>query len=98
MMHRYHVEAGRELIKAAQFYEAQRDNLGDEFLDEVDAGIASILEVPERWAKLDDEYRRYQLHRFPYGLVYHRISEDTIEIVAVMHLRRRPGYWRWRVR
>jgi hypothetical protein len=98
MKHRYHVEAGRELIEAAQFYEAQRSLLGDEFLDEVGAGIAAILVAPERWPKLDDEYRRYQLHRFPYGLIYHPVSEEMIEIVAVMHLRRRPEYWRRRGR
>ena len=55
MKHHYHVEAGRELIEAAQFYEAQRSLLGDEFLDEVGAGIAAILVAPERWPKLDDE-------------------------------------------
>jgi hypothetical protein len=33
--------------------------------------------------------------RFPYGVIY-RLSGDTVEIVAVMHLSRKPGYWKHR--
>jgi hypothetical protein len=34
--------------------------------------------------------------RFSYGIVY-QIYEDTVRIIAVAHLRRRPGYWDKRV-
>jgi hypothetical protein len=34
--------------------------------------------------------------KFPYGLLY-RIEPARIYIVAVMHLHRRPGYWRSRL-
>jgi hypothetical protein len=33
------------------------------------------------------------LNRFPYAILY-RIASDEVQIVAVMHLHRRPGYWR----
>ncbi len=33
------------------------------------------------------------MRRFPYGLIY-RIQSDRVVIVAVMHLKRRPFYWR----
>jgi hypothetical protein len=39
---------------------------------------------------------RCRVNRFPYGLVY-EVSGEEIVIVAVMHLHRRPGYWRDRV-
>ncbi|MBA3346286.1 MAG: type II toxin-antitoxin system RelE/ParE family toxin [Gemmatimonadales bacterium] len=32
------------------------------------------------------------LRRFPYSLLY-RIETDRIYVLAVMHHRRRPGYW-----
>jgi hypothetical protein len=41
--------------------------------------------------------RRIIVPRFPYALLY-RATSDRILIVAVMHLHRRPGYWRSRVR
>jgi toxin ParE1/3/4 len=39
--------------------------------------------------------RRYLLHRFPFQIVY-RARGETIEVVAVAHLKRRPGYWKSR--
>ncbi len=98
MKHRYHPVAGRELIEAARYYESCRAGLGDEFLDAVDAGIAAVLEAPDRASQLDAEYRRHRIDRFPYGLVYHRLTDDLIEFVAVMNLRREPDYWRERLR
>jgi plasmid stabilization system protein ParE len=32
------------------------------------------------------------MKRLPYGIVY-RLREETVEIVAVMHLSREPQYW-----
>jgi toxin ParE2 len=36
---------------------------------------------------------RYRLRRFPYGLVY-RLAESEIVVLAVMHLHRKPDYWK----
>jgi hypothetical protein len=35
--------------------------------------------------------------RFPFGVVY-EIESENISVIAIMHLRRRPGYWKRRVR
>ena len=40
--------------------------------------------------------RRRMLNRFPYGLLY-AVEADRIIVVAVMHLHRRPGYWKDRL-
>ncbi|WP_407936397.1 hypothetical protein [Limnochorda pilosa] len=37
--------------------------------------------------------RRVLVRGFPYQVVYH-LRPDEIVIVAVAHLKRRPGYWR----
>jgi plasmid stabilization system protein ParE len=42
------------------------------------------------------EELRYLLKRYPFIIVY-RIAADRIEIVAVAHGKRRPGYWRRRL-
>jgi len=36
--------------------------------------------------------RRALLNDFPYSVIY-RIKGDVVEIVAIMHQRRKPGYW-----
>jgi hypothetical protein len=36
--------------------------------------------------------RRLVLHRFPHAVLY-RATAGEVQIIAVMHLHRRPGYW-----
>jgi hypothetical protein len=39
-----------------------------------------------------DVFRRYLLHKFPFSVVYLE-RPDFIEVIAVAHHRRKPGYW-----
>ena len=48
---------------------------------------------PKRWLTLRGENRKLNFHRFPYAIVY-SLRADTIYIKAVMHLHRRPFYWK----
>ena len=81
------------MVEAARFYERRRAGLGFDFLAEVERSIARMREYPEAGRPVRAATRRRLLRRFPYGLLY-RLDADEIVIVAVMHLRRRPGYWR----
>jgi hypothetical protein len=38
-------------------------------------------------------YRRRNLDRFPYAIIYHPLPDDVLEVVAVIHQMRKPGYW-----
>ncbi len=85
-----------ELEESIEYYNGRREELGDEFAEEVESTIQRILEYPKAWHPLSPRTRRCRTRRFPYGVIY-QIREDVILIVAVMHLRRKPGYWRARV-
>jgi len=53
----------------------------------------AIRRAPERFPELEPGIRRrLVLHRFPYAVLY-RLVGDEIQVVAIMHMRRRPGYW-----
>ncbi len=91
-----HREAEAELTAALERYEQWSPGLGRDFLDEFEAGIQRIREHPEAWPVLRGEARRYLLRRFPFGLVY-AIRPGEIYLIAVMHLKRRPFYWKDRV-
>jgi plasmid stabilization system protein ParE len=39
---------------------------------------------------------RVMLHRYPYFVVFRELARK-IQIVAVAHAKRRPGYWRGRI-
>jgi toxin ParE1/3/4 len=92
----FHPEAQDELISAAQFYEAQAPGLGLDFIETVRQTYERLLESPASGPAFGRHLRRLLVPKFPYGLLY-RVEAERIYIIAVMHLRRRPGYWRSRV-
>ena len=92
----YHPFALEELIQAAEYYEFRVEGLGERFLDEIDAAVADVTESSDRWPYFLLNTRKRLLDRFPYTVVYLDDSE-RIFILAVMHQRRRPGYWKKRL-
>ena len=89
-------EAEEEMYEAARYYESQASGLGIDYISEVERAVASIAEFPKTWPKLEGELRRRLVRRFPFGILYFN-EKDVIVVVAVAHLRRRPGYWRRRI-
>ncbi|TKJ37985.1 plasmid stabilization protein [candidate division LCP-89 bacterium B3_LCP] len=87
--------AEEELFDAASYYNAQADGLGDDFIAKVESVVHRIAENPRSGKIVRGEIRRYLIRRFPFGILY-RIDPEEIVIIAVMHLRRRPGYWKRR--
>ena len=65
------------------------------FLDELDVAIERIGQHPRQYSAYEFGTRRMVLRRFPYLVVF-REAASGIEIIAVAHGRRRPGYWRER--
>ena len=89
--------AEEELEEAAKWYEAAREGLGAEFLDEFEVGVRRITEFPHAWHPLSKRTRQYRLNRFTYGIVY-QMRDGEVVIFAVAHLHRRRRYWRGRLR
>ncbi len=55
-----------------------------------------ILSFADSWPKLSENTRRARTNRFPYGLIY-TSDKNVIIVVAVMHLHRKPDYWKSRL-
>jgi plasmid stabilization system protein ParE len=94
-------EADAEMAEAARWYEEHRAGLGSEFLDAVDEAVVRIGETPRMGSPVpgtsDQSIRRRPVRRFPYHVVYLELS-DRLQILAIAHDRRRPGYWVGRLR
>jgi hypothetical protein len=86
-----------ELAAAALYYEGRSPGLGSRLVDTADAALQEIPINPMLCHEIDPGYRQKLLRRFPFAFVY-RIDPGEIVVVAFMHLRRRPGYWRGRDR
>ena len=91
----FHREAEAELVAAARFYDSHRLGLGLDFIAEVQRAVGVLAAYPRMGRPFSKRLRRVLVPRFPYGLLY-EIGVDQILIVAVAHVRRRPGYWRHR--
>ena len=89
----FHPEAEAEFIEAVGFYDKVEPSLGEEFSLEVLAAIRNILSYPNAWPVLEGSIRRCLINRFPYGVLY-SAEPDRVFILALMHLHRRPGYWK----
>ena len=88
--------ARAEFRDAIAFYNAQRAGLGYDFSAEIKKAIQRIMEYPEAWSLISKRARRCRVNRFPFGVIY-QVREDTLLIVAVMHLHREPDSWRRRL-
>ena len=89
--------AEEEMVAAAQFYESHSHGLGAEFLDEVQRSVQVLSSNPRTAPVIKAGIRRRLLKRFPFGILY-AVESDTVVVLAVMHLRRRPGYWESRAK
>lgn len=85
-----------ELRDAINYYNSERPGLGIEFAREIRLTINRIKAHPYAWTKVDDEIRRCLTDRFPYSALYQIIGQEII-IVAFMHHKRHPEYWRDRI-
>ena len=91
----FHPAAQDEFVETVDYYEAAGAGLGHQFLAAVRACLDRILAHPEIGVRRRAT-RRLVVDGFPYDVVY-RVQPDAIEVLALAHHRRRPGYWRRRV-
>lgn len=90
-----HPEAEAELEAAAIWYEDRQAGLGHDFLHEFERTLRRIVREPTRWQTVQGENRKVNFARFPYAIIY-SVRGEEISLKAVMHLHRRPFYWRHR--
>lgn len=91
----FHPEAVDEAAAAREWYQTRSQGAAQAFVAEIDHAIQQIIEDPSRWPKHSHETRRYLFRKFPFAMVYREL-DTVIQVVAVAHGRRRPGYWKSR--
>jgi len=88
----FHEAARFEISEAVVFYNNQSPGLGDALAAEVRVAVAKIIANPDAGFPVRPSIRRHLLGRFPYSVLYAATGE-RLRVLAVMHQRRRPGYW-----
>lgn len=82
------VEARNDLYLAAAFYEDQREELGEEFIDAVFADL-STLEHHGGTHRIVHGCHRKLTTRFPFAIFY-VIADSTVDVIAILDCRQDP--------
>lgn len=88
--------AARDIAKIAIWYEGRERDLGERFLDAVDAFLEGLEEHPLRYRIAHGPWRRALMPRFPYCIFY-RVMADEVFVIGVFHGRRDPWAWMQRI-
>jgi len=94
--HVFHPEARAELIAAGRYYMQKSASVAERFYEEIEQVLVEVIERPHMRRMFDPPARRHFGASFPYALIYID-RPDSVWIVAVMHFKQRPGYWRDRL-
>ena len=89
----FHEEAAAEYDAAFDWYLGRSLDAALKFDAEVERALAQIFQAPQRWASGSHSTRRFLLRQFPFVLIYRELPSAAIQVVAVAHTSRRPGYW-----
>lgn len=92
----FHPAVHGEVDNAYRWYERRQTGLGQDFLDELQHILATIVANPARFGFTEGDIREGLLNRFPYA-IYYRVLPDQIRVLAVYHTSRNPSGWRIRV-
>jgi plasmid stabilization system protein ParE len=85
--------AREEGLEAAAWYGAQQENLQIRFLEKWKDAETRMVANPGIHRCFEGDLRKCRLDVFPYALVF-RVRDNELQVLAVMHMSRRPGYWK----
>lgn len=81
-----------DLERAARWYEAEREGLGERYLAAIDEAPAAVSALPTRYSEVQGRIRRALVRRFPYA-VFFVIESSQIVVLAVLHQAADPATW-----
>ena len=87
---RFLPEIEEDVISGYVWYEGKSPGLGEEFLRMFYACTGDISRSPLQYQKVDGEFRRCLLRRFPYA-IYFTIKDDQLIVSGFFHCARDPG-------
>ena len=88
-----HPSALEEAHAAYHWYKERNETVAKSFLAELDHAIELVSEEPMRWSAYLDRTRRFLIKKFPFSIIYCH-QNQTVQILAIAHERRKPGYWK----
>jgi hypothetical protein len=95
---RFRPAAAREFVADVRHYDKRYLHRGQRFVEAVERTLVRVAEAPLLSPVLyEPDIRSAKVGRFPYRVVYIIVQGD-IDVIAVAHAKRRPEYWRRRLK
>ncbi len=92
---RYLAEALAELEAAACWFDDHSPGAGDDFVQAIERAELLVAATPHTWPMWPGArsgVRRYLVPGQQHAIGYEIVGDEVV-ILAVVHQRRRPGYW-----
>jgi plasmid stabilization system protein ParE len=89
-------EVERELDESIAHYENEQKGIGQRFYRGYREALSQIQQNPYTGFPSDVGTRTLRIAGFPFGIVFTEF-DNFVQIIAVYHFSRRPGYWITRI-
>ncbi len=93
---RTHPEADHEVDNIVRYLSERTLWQGTRFSDAYESTLKRITTRPEGTHFIWREFRRYNIPGFSHALIY-RFHHNEVFLIAVMHEKRHPDYWKHRI-
>jgi len=90
--------AEAELYNIVDYYKQFDHSLSSDFIQEFERAVQRLLDFPKAGSPYLHGTNRFILRRFPYAIVYKIYRDEVIVAHAVMHMKRKPDYWKERLK
>ncbi|MEO6076300.1 MAG: type II toxin-antitoxin system RelE/ParE family toxin [Dokdonella sp.] len=93
MIYQLHPQAAEEHERQVAYYENEQRGLGQRYHEEFKAAVAVACETPQRPRVIHaPDIRSVRFKIFHFSIIY-REASGMVQVLAVAHHRRQPGYW-----
>ncbi len=93
LVSRFHPAAEEELLEAGRYIKADDPWQANLFERAFSEALALACREPFIFRCFEDDFRKVRVGKFRYLLIF-RLRADEVQVLAVAHTSRRPGYWK----
>jgi len=89
-------EAEVDFDKSYEFYYEESPKVADTFFKRISLGFENIKQSPNTFPIAHKDVRKYVVKKFPF-VIYYRIIDTVIQVIAIFHTSRNPEIWNERI-
>jgi toxin ParE1/3/4 len=85
-------EAEVDFDKSYEYYYEDNPKVADTFFKRINLGFENVKKNPNSFPIAHKDVRKYVVKKFPF-VIYYRIVDTVIQVIAIFHTSRNPEIW-----